>query len=388
MDMMDMKFRGDLNRPLTWQELDNNFKLLRDSPGRQGVRGLKGAQGNQGTPGESGKDGRTILSGFGPPNMTYGLDGDYYFDIAHTTIYGPKIIGEWPDAVYLKGDTGQAGATILNGTGAPSNTIGVTNDFYVDLITQTVYGPKTSGAWPLSGVTLKGTKGDRGDTGNSIRSGHGAPSVDVGTDGDLYIDWTGQLLYGPKASGAWPVEGAYLKGEVGPIGQIGPQGERGFTGLKGDHGTSVLSGRFVPLNNVGVDGDFYLNLDTTTLYGPKSDGEWSTGIGLIGAKGDRGERGTTGIGLQGDPGQSAVVDAQTFDAAAGQTVFPITGGYTVGKIAVYVKGARLGATKYTATDGTTVVLNSATALHDEVIVEVQGLAAPSSSNYSRMFAMG
>lgn len=45
------------------------------------------------------------------------------------------------------GPQGAAGRTILNGTGAPSNTIGVNGDYYIDNVTRNMYGPKTDGDW-------------------------------------------------------------------------------------------------------------------------------------------------------------------------------------------------------------------------------------------------
>ncbi|MEO6977358.1 MAG: hypothetical protein ABI113_03235, partial [Mucilaginibacter sp.] len=44
--------------------------------------------------------------------------------------------------------------TILNGTGAPANTLGNNGDFYLDVNTYLLYGPKASGAWG-AGVSLK-----------------------------------------------------------------------------------------------------------------------------------------------------------------------------------------------------------------------------------------
>jgi hypothetical protein len=45
-------------------------------------------------------------------------------------------------------------------------------------------------------------------------------------------------------------------------------------------------------------------------------------------------------------------------ATDGQTSFTITGGYTPGRVCVYHNGVRLAAADYTASNGTTVVLNS------------------------------
>ena len=62
-----------------------------------------------------------------------------------------------------------------------------------------------------------------------------------------------------------------------------------------------------------------------------------------------------------------VYTRDTFTATSGQTVFTITGTYTVGYIDVYRNGVRLTeGTDYTATNGTTFVLTTPANLNDEV----------------------
>ena len=57
--------------------------------------------------------------------------------------------------------------TWLSGKGAPSNNLGNNGDFYLDLQNIYFYGPKSNGHWPISGVALKGTAGPTGLTGIS-----------------------------------------------------------------------------------------------------------------------------------------------------------------------------------------------------------------------------
>lgn len=52
------------------------------------------------------------------------------------------------------GTPGSAGNTVLNGTGAPTSGVGSNGDFYVDTSVYLIYGPKASGAWP-TGVPLR-----------------------------------------------------------------------------------------------------------------------------------------------------------------------------------------------------------------------------------------
>ena len=62
---------------------------------------------------------------------------------------------------------------------------------------------------------------------------------------------------------------------------------------------------------------------------------------------------------------------QRFSATAGQTLFTVTDGYTLGKISVYRNGVRLNENlDFTASDASTVTLNNACQASDEVVVEI------------------
>jgi len=48
-------------------------------------------------------------------------------------------------------------------------------------------------------------------------------------------------------------------------------------GAQGARGTIFLSGNGLPASDVGVDGDFYIDLDdNSAVYGPKTNGVWPT----------------------------------------------------------------------------------------------------------------
>ncbi|PYF72836.1 collagen-like protein [Pedobacter nutrimenti] len=127
-----------------------------------------------------------------------------------------------------QGIPGPAGSTILNGTGAPASTLGNNGDFYLDVSTANLYGPKTSAGWGSS-LNLKGLNGSNGATGQTgatgaagtngktILSGTGIPAPDLGTTGDYYLDKGTYNLYGPKISSGWGVPTA-LQGPQGPMG--------------------------------------------------------------------------------------------------------------------------------------------------------------------------
>ncbi|NDB57989.1 hypothetical protein EB001_06045 [bacterium] len=62
--------------------------------------------------------------------------------------------------VKTPGPQGPAGRTILNGSGAPSNNLGITGDFYVNNDTHQFYGPKlTDFSWTGANVIQLATAG-------------------------------------------------------------------------------------------------------------------------------------------------------------------------------------------------------------------------------------
>jgi hypothetical protein len=96
---------------------------------------------------------------------------------------------------------------------------------------------------------------------NTILSGSGIPSKNIGINGDFYIDTKNANLYGPKTNGVWKlttslrplptkvnptVPGATgttgAAGVIGPRGLPGPTGEKGATGAAGTNGLPGTAG--------------------------------------------------------------------------------------------------------------------------------------------------
>ena len=70
------------------------------------------------------------------------------------------------------GRTNQTSAnTVLNGKGAPTTKIGINGDFYIDVLTFNIYGPKVSNRWPTP-VSLKGPAGSAGSDGKQGEKGN------------------------------------------------------------------------------------------------------------------------------------------------------------------------------------------------------------------------
>jgi hypothetical protein len=122
-------------------------------------------------------------------------------------------------------------------------------------------------------VSSAGTSGPRG---NAILSGVGAPGPTVGIDGDYYMDDTNYpnsvVLYGPRATGTWPGSGVTLSTSGVQIG-----GDLGGTNdspqviathlaaalplLQGGTGATAASGA---RTNLGLGGAAVLNVGTST----------------------------------------------------------------------------------------------------------------------------
>lgn len=84
--------------------------------------------------------GGVVYSGNGAPSSSLGIDGDYYLDLSTSNLYGPKLNSVWGSATQLK-------AKFVSGITAPDNTIGVDGDLFINTITLDLYGPKSAGSW-------------------------------------------------------------------------------------------------------------------------------------------------------------------------------------------------------------------------------------------------
>lgn len=146
---------------------------------------------------------------------------------------------------------------------------------------------------------------------NTIRSGKGAPSTEIGLDGDFYIDTLKFNFYGPKINGHWPAPEALrgpagLNGTDGKVGSSGTDGKNGVSGEKGSsslssgaHGSQGLQGAQGVAGSQGLPG-------LPGLPGSQGIAGITGPIGLTGATGAVGASGPTGFtgpgGAPGSPG--------------------------------------------------------------------------------------
>jgi hypothetical protein len=135
---------------------------------------------------------------------------------------------------------------------------------------------------------IQGEVGPAGADGSIMYSGEGEPAADTGIKGDYYCDSATGMLYGPKKEPAsWEDSDSFSLS-----GQDGTNGTNGSDGEDGTNGSKTLSGTVLPTNAIGNTGDYYLNKETYTLYGPKAKlapiGQplWGMGLMLKGADGN------------------------------------------------------------------------------------------------------
>ena len=146
--------------------------------------------------------------------------------------------------------TSQLVNTILNGKGAPKNSLGSNGDFYIDTRSLLFYGPKSKGKWPTP-QSIQGPIGPSGSDGKN------------GADGRSITNSNISSVTGPRGEKGEPgdkgeqglpgVAGAPgLPGAIGPAGPAGPAGATGAQGPAGSNGSNGATGAQGP---AGVKGE-------------------------------------------------------------------------------------------------------------------------------------
>jgi hypothetical protein len=149
----------------------------------------------------------------------------------------------------------------------------------------------------LTGPTgATGSQGPIGLTGATGTTGAQGPAGTNGTNGSnglsAYQIWLNAGNTGTETQFLTNLQGTTglqgIQGVTGTAGATGPQGPAGT------NGTAVLNGTTIPTSSTGVNGDFYIDTTTNTLYGPKANGAWASGTALVGPTGATGPQGTAG----------------------------------------------------------------------------------------------
>ena len=202
--------------------------------GPAGATGAAGAAGPQGPTGAVGPAGTSMLNGVTNPTANTGNNGDFYINTVTNQLFGPKANGVWPNGVSLIGATGPAGATGATGPQGPAGPTGATG------LTGAT-GP-AGAAGPQGPAGPTGATGLTGVTGPAGAAGPQGPAGPTGATGPAGAT-------GPQGP-AGPTGATGLTGATGPAGATGPQGPAGPTGATGAQGPSWT----ITSNNFGTDG--------------------------------------------------------------------------------------------------------------------------------------
>ena len=281
--------------------------------------------------------GSIIHSGLTPPNNSIGSIGDYYLDLSSYNLYGSKTAEGWGNPINLKGLQGEKGEPGRPGDKGDKGDPGRPGDKgdkgdpgkkgdkgdpgrpgdkgdKGDPGIQGIPGQKGDpgergerGERGLKGERGKqgfkgepgpkgepgapgkqgepGAPGKQGEPGAPGKQGEPGPKGEPGAPGKQ-----GEL--GPKgepgAPGKQGEPGAPGKqgepGAPGKQGEPGPKGEPGAPGRQGEPGAPGASGKPIgglysgngkPLDKIGQQGDFYIDMTEKRLYGPKTSDGWS-----------------------------------------------------------------------------------------------------------------
>lgn len=209
--------------------------------GPKGDPGAAGATGPQGPEGPQGPTGQT-----GPAGTGIQIQGSVgtVAELPATNTAGEVHFVSADGNMYISKGNGQAGAAGY------------------DLLGH-VQGPQgpAGPAGPAGSQGPQGDPGTPGTHGSVIYSGTGVPPSATGVDSDYWLDTATSTLYGPKSGGAWPSTGVVLKGATGATGAPGADG------AAGPRGSAWFTGAGVPTTVAGsVAGDLYLDTTTGDVY--------------------------------------------------------------------------------------------------------------------------
>ncbi len=218
----------------------------------------------RGPRGKRGHPGKTILSGECEPSKYLGCNGDFYININTSIMYGPKHHKHWPVCVNLCGCNAQTtfcGTTIPSGINVlPSGTPLQNGMIYI----YTGTTPPTFYIY-VSCLSQWVEFGGSGTIGTSIYTGIGAPSGTNYNDGDLYIDTSTGEVY--QYEGGW---GDFLFSMIGPTGSQGNPGDAGLPGNSGQiipYTSGTTNSAIVDSGYTDGDGNQFLGTGTVLGFG-------------------------------------------------------------------------------------------------------------------------
>ena len=201
----------------------------------------------------------TILSGATVPTATIGSVGDYYIDLTSVNLYGPKTAEGWGTPVSLRGLQGEKGS---NGQDGTTPIISIDNNGY-----WVINGTKTD-------IKAKGEKGDKGENGTNGKDGT-TPTITIDNNGYWVINGTKTDVKAKGKKGDKGENGTNGKDGTTPTITIDNNGYWVINGIKsntkakGEKGNDGQNGADAPKPNI-KDGYWYIGNVNTNI---KAQGE-------------------------------------------------------------------------------------------------------------------
>jgi hypothetical protein len=228
-----------------------------------------------------GADGTTLLSGTTNPTSSEGKNGDTFVNTITWDVF-VKSGGNWTkvgNVMGPKGDTGEQGPPGVDGVDGTNGTDGADGQDGTN---------GTDGADGQDGtsvISINQTSSDGLIDTYTITYSDGSTSTFFVTNGQEGIQGVpGQDGHTPiitiSEDGYWIVDGVKT--------DTNAQGD----GAKGTDGTSVRTGNGTPVEELGVDGDSYINLSNWDYY-LKVNGRWVLQGNIKGTDGNNGLDGAT-----------------------------------------------------------------------------------------------
>lgn len=160
------------------------------------------------------------VRGIGPPTSAVSSGTVFYIDTLTNKLYGPREGIYWPShSLQLPLQIG-INTDVIVGNYDPVSGDGSVGEYFISLASEKIFGPKTSGGWG-SGIVIINPTHQTGWGGwpmpflpamnNMLIYGTVQPSINIGQEGDMYLDTANMILYGPKKNSTWPLMGKVVK---------------------------------------------------------------------------------------------------------------------------------------------------------------------------------
>ncbi len=188
--------------------------------------------------------GNFLVSSGIPDDVEDGVDNDHCRDIVANVLYF-KAAGEWSVVGNFNAPADEVGTIWLTGDEIPEPEIGEDGNYYRKTPEQTVY-EKSQGSWIFAGDMLDNLD----PTPTRVFSVSDTPNPELGIDGDTAITTSGFVWQ--KVESTW-----VGRGQLGGAVVV----------------DNLTYGNVVPTDEIGENGQFYLDLTTNILYHKNTDNE-------------------------------------------------------------------------------------------------------------------